>query len=169
MDHCTTAWIFTDLMHAQKGPISFAANPGGIGKHGGCCTFFHNELQKQILASQNGTRVPAVHCFTVGNLGFYEFTRMPFRLCNTPGTFQCLMQNTLGELNLTYCIIYLDDVIVLWHAEEEYLEHLCIMFECFREFNLKLKPSKSSFSQRSSTWCIMYPMKGSAPAGKMCM
>ena len=50
--------------------------------------------------------------FLVSNLGFYEFTRMPFGLCNVPVTFQHLMQNTLGELNLTYCIIYLDDVIV---------------------------------------------------------
>ena len=50
--------------------------------------------------------------FTVGNLGFYEFTCMPFRLCNAPATFQHLMQNTLGELNLTYCMIYLDDVII---------------------------------------------------------
>ena len=29
--------------------------------------------------------------FMVGNLGFYEFTRMPFGLCNTPVTFQHLM------------------------------------------------------------------------------
>ena len=50
--------------------------------------------------------------FTVGNLGFYEFTCMLFRLCNAPATFQHLMQNTLGELNLTYCVIYLDNVIV---------------------------------------------------------
>ena len=84
--------------------------------------------------------------FTVGNLGFYEFTRMPFGLCNMPMTFQCLMQNALGELNLTYCVIYLDDVIV-FGCTEEHLEHLRIVLECFREFNLKLKPSKCSFFQ----------------------
>ena len=28
--------------------------------------------------------------FTVGNLGFYEFTRMPFGLCNTPATSSTL-------------------------------------------------------------------------------
>ena len=67
----------------------------------------------------------------VGNLGFYEFTRMPFGLCNTPATFQCLMQNILGELNLMYCVIYLDDVIVCGHTEEEHLEHLHIVFKRF--------------------------------------
>ena len=72
---------------------------------------------------------------------------MHFGLCNTPVTFQHLMQNTLGELNLTYCIIYLDDVIIFGHTEEEHLEHLWVVFECFREFNLKLKPSKCSFFQ----------------------
>ena len=56
--------------------------------------------------------------FMVGNLGFYEFTRIPLGLCNMPTTFQHLMQNTLGALNLTYCIIYLDDVIVFGWTEE---------------------------------------------------
>ena len=62
--------------------------------------------------------------FTMGNLGFYEFTQMPFGLCNAPATFQRLMQNTLGELNLTYCVIYPTDVIVFGCTEEEHLEHL---------------------------------------------
>ena len=83
--------------------------------------------------------------FTVGNLGFYEFTCMLFGLCNVPVMFQCLMQNTLGELNLMYCVIYLDDVIVFGCTKEEYLECLPIVFKRFREFNLKLKPSKCSF------------------------
>ena len=72
--------------------------------------------------------------FMMGNLGF--------RLCNALVTFQHLMQNILGDLNLMYCMIYLDDVIIFGHMGEEHLEHLCMVFERFREFNLKLKPSK---------------------------
>ena len=90
--------------------------------------------------------------FMVGNLGFYEFTRMLFGLCNALATFQHLMQNTFGELNLMYCVIYLEDVIVFGRTEEEHLKHLCMVFERFREFNLKLKPSKCSFFQSE----IMY-------------
>ena len=85
--------------------------------------------------------------FTVGNLRFYKFTHVLFGLCNAPVTFQHLMQNTLGKLNLMYCVICLDDVIIFGCMEEEHMEHLCIVFERFREFNLKLKPSKCSFFQ----------------------
>ena len=62
--------------------------------------------------------------FTVGSMGVYEFLRMPYGLCNAPATFQCLMQNCLGELNLTYALIYLDDVIVYSKTEEEHLVRL---------------------------------------------
>ena len=50
--------------------------------------------------------------FMVGSVGVYEFLRMSYGLCNAPTMFQRLMQNCLGELNLTYALIYLDDVIV---------------------------------------------------------
>ena len=66
--------------------------------------------------------------FMVGNLGFYEFTCMPFGLCDAPMTFQRLMQNTLGELNLTYSMIYLRDVVV-FDCMEEHLECLHIVFK----------------------------------------
>ena len=56
--------------------------------------------------------------FTVGNLGFFKCDRMPFGLCNAPATFQWLMQNCMGELNLIYCLIYLDDLIVFSQMED---------------------------------------------------
>ena len=83
--------------------------------------------------------------FTVGSMGVYEFLHMPYGLCNAPATFQRLMQNCLGELNLTYTLIYLDDFIVYSHTEEEHLTQLRAVFERFRESGLKLKPSKCNF------------------------
>ena len=86
--------------------------------------------------------------FTVGSMGIFEFLRMLYGLCNTPATFQWLMQNCLGELNLTYALIYLDDVIVFSRTEEEHLTRLRAVFEHFREHGLKLKPSKCHFLQK---------------------
>ena len=90
--------------------------------------------------------------FTVGSMGVYEFLRMPYVLCNALATFQRLMQNCLGELNLTYALIYLDDVIVFSRTEEEHLHCLRVVFGQFLEHGLKLKPSKCHFLQDQITF-----------------
>ena len=82
--------------------------------------------------------------FTVGNLGFFDCDRMPFGLCNAPANFQQLMQNCMGELNLIYCLIYLDDLIVFMQTVEEHLHQLHVIFYQLREYNLNMKPSKCS-------------------------
>ena len=105
--------------------------------------------------------------FMVGNHGFYEFTPMPFGLCNALATFQHLMQNTLGELNLAYCVIYLDNVIVFGRTKEEHLERLHVVFERFLEFNLKLKPSKCSFFQSEIVYLAHHiSWRGILPSGE---
>ena len=80
--------------------------------------------------------------FTLGSMGLYECESMPFGLCNAPPTFQRLMQNCLGELNLTYCLIHLDDVIVFSDMPEEHLRRMHVVFDRLCEHGLKLKPSK---------------------------
>ena len=89
--------------------------------------------------------------FTVGSMGVYEFLRMLYRLCNAPVTFQRLMQNCLGELNLSYALIYLDDMMVFSRTEEERLHRLRVVFSWFPENGLKLKPSKCHFLQDEIT------------------
>ena len=54
------------------------------------------------------------------------------------------MQNCMGELNLIYCLIYLDDLIVFSQMEEEHLHWLHVIFDWLREYKLKLKTSKCS-------------------------
>ena len=48
----------------------------------------------------------------------------------------------MGELNFIYCLIYLDNLIVFLQTAEEHLHCLRVVFDCLREYNLKLKPSK---------------------------
>ena len=62
------------------------------------------------------------------------------------------MQSCLRELNLTYCLIYLNDVIVYAKDEEEHLDRLRTVFERFRRDNLKLKPSKCNLFQKEITY-----------------
>ena len=88
----------------------------------------------------------------VGSLGFFECECMPLGLCNVPATFHFLMQNCLGELNLPYCLIYLDDVITFSKDEDQHLDRIRFIFNWFQAENLRLKPSKCNLSgMRSHT------------------
>ena len=70
---------------------------------------------------------------------------MPFGASNAPATFQRLIENCLGDLNLRWCVVYLDDIIVYGKSPEEILERLGAVFEKLRKAGLKLKPSKCEF------------------------
>ena len=85
--------------------------------------------------------------FTVGPLGFYEYNRMPFGLVNAPATFQRLMTVCMGDLNLTECLLYLDDIIVFSKSFESHLQRLEHVFQRLKDHGLKLKPSKCTFFQ----------------------
>ena len=56
------------------------------------------------------------------------------------------------ELNLTYCLIYLDDIVIFSQTAEEHLHSLCIFFDWFREHNLKLKLPKCDFFRNKITY-----------------
>ena len=72
----------------------------------------------------------------------YEWTVMPFSLCNAPSTFARLMELVLKGLHWKICLIYLDDVIVMGCTFEEELEQLKEMFEQLARAGLQLKPKK---------------------------
>ena len=137
---CLNAWMKKDLhpfSHIQEALESMV----------GSAHFSSMDFKSGFWQIKMAPESQQYTAFTVGNLGFYEFTCQLFGLCNAPATFQHLMQNTLGKLNLTYCVIYLDDVIIFGHTKEEHLEHLRIVFKRFWEFNLKLNPTKCLFFQ----------------------
>ena len=97
--------------------------------------------------------------FTLGNLGFFKCDHMPFGLYNAPAMFQWLMQNCLGELNLIYCFIYLDDIVVFLQTAEEHLHCLWVVFDWFREHNWKLKPLKCNLFREEITYLAHWVSK----------
>lgn len=86
--------------------------------------------------------------FTVGPLGFYEYVKMPFGLSNSPATYQRLMEECLGDYNMTICLIYLDDLIIFSENFEQHLQRLDLILTRLKECGLKLSADKCFFLQK---------------------
>lgn len=85
--------------------------------------------------------------FSVGSLGFFQFQRMPFGLCNSGSTFQRLMESVLCGLTMKTCLVYIDDIVVFAETKEELYRRLQEVFNRLVSANLTLKPKKCSFFQ----------------------
>ena len=103
----------------------------------------------QVKVSEDSRQYTA---FTVGSMGVYEFLCMPYSLCNMQAMCQHLMQNCLSELNLSFAMVYLDNVIVYSETPEDHLTRLQAVFDCFAHHGLKLKPSKCHFFKEEITY-----------------
>lgn len=78
--------------------------------------------------------------------GLYEFRVMPFGLCNSPATFQRLIDTILSGLIPKSCMVYIDDVLVIGKTFAEHLDHLREVFKRLRDAGLKLKLAKCQFA-----------------------
>ncbi|GBM73773.1 Retrovirus-related Pol polyprotein from transposon 297 [Araneus ventricosus] len=89
--------------------------------------------------------------FTTGQ-GLWQFKVMPFGLCNTPATFERLMETVLRGLSSEACLVYLDDIIIVGRTFEEHLNNLRKVFHRLQKANLKLSPKKCRFFQKEVTY-----------------
>ena len=76
------------------------------------------------------------------HLAFMNVRQCLFGATNAPATFQRLMDNCLGELNMNWCIVYLDDIIIYSQDAASHIERLEAVFWKLAKAGLKLKPSK---------------------------
>ena len=80
--------------------------------------------------------------------GLYEYTKMPFGLCNAPGTFERLMERVLLKLQWHVAVLYLDDIIVYGKDWKEHLRNLELVFQRISGAGLKLKPKKCKLARK---------------------
>ena len=75
---------------------------------------------------------------------------MAYGLCNGPATFQRAIQLVLRGLLWDVALAYLDDVISLGDDFDHSMQVLREVLGRFKKYNLKLKPKKCAFMQKSA-------------------
>ena len=85
----------------------------------------------------------------ISRKGLYEFKVLPFGLCNSPATFERLIEIVLAGLHWETCLVYLDDIIVCGKTFEDMVKNLDEVFSRLQQAGLKLKARKCHlFAQR---------------------
>lgn len=77
--------------------------------------------------------------------GLYEYSHLPFGVCNGLATFQRLMQVTMSDLVLQIMPVYLDDMLVYSQSFEDHLVRLEKVLQRLKETRLKVKVKKCHF------------------------
>ena len=109
----------------------------------GSTVFTRLDLQKgyyQILmASKDVSKTDNITPF-----GMFEFFRLPFGLGNAGNTFQCMMDQILG--NLSHCFVYIDDILIFSPDLTFHIQHLQDVLELCRAHCLTICLGKCEFA-----------------------
>jgi hypothetical protein len=81
--------------------------------------------------------------------GLFEFTVMPFGLCNASATFERCMENVLRGLCWTDCLVYIDDIITAGKDIRQTAHRTALVYERLIQARLKLRPDKCHLFQTS--------------------
>ena len=79
--------------------------------------------------------------------GSYEYCVLPMGLCNAPGTFMQLMNETFRDMLDRSVLVFLDDILVFSRTKEEHMQHLRAVLTRLREQKLYAKLSKCEFAR----------------------
>ena len=77
--------------------------------------------------------------------GSFEYVVLPMGLCNAPGTFMQLMNDTFRDLLDKIVLVFLDDILIFSRTAEEHEKHVRIVLERLRASKLYAKRSKCEF------------------------
>ena len=78
--------------------------------------------------------------------GLFEYLVMPFGLCNAPGTFQSVINETLREYLDQFCSAYLDDVLIYSEDETEHEANVNKVLEKLGKAGMYVDIKKCAFN-----------------------
>ncbi|GKE92726.1 reverse transcriptase domain-containing protein, partial [Tanacetum coccineum] len=77
--------------------------------------------------------------------GIYCYSKMPFGLRNAGATYQRLVDKAFHKQVGRNLEVYVDDLVIKSHTEEEITRDIEETFKKLREINMKLNPKKCTF------------------------
>src|SRR5258708_5474390 len=83
------------------------------------------------------------------NEGLFEYLIMPFGLTNAPAAFQGFIQWVLWEHLGIFCMVYLDDILIFSHSQEEHNGHVRKVLHALREHGLLTSVDECEFDQEA--------------------
>jgi len=79
--------------------------------------------------------------------GLYEYTMMPFGLCNTTSTFQSMIKDVFRDMLDVGVIAYMNDILINTETVEQHVTLVSWVMERVRQARLWVSIKKSSFHQ----------------------
>ncbi|KAJ1116405.1 hypothetical protein NDU88_004617 [Pleurodeles waltl] len=77
--------------------------------------------------------------------GLFEYTVMPFGLCNAPAAFQFFLNDVLREYLDIFAIVYIDDILIYSDNENQHVQHVKKILAALRKHHLYCKLTKCEF------------------------
>lgn len=84
--------------------------------------------------------------------GLFEYTVLPFGLCNVPGTFQRMVNSIFGTAVNKFVVVYLDDILIFSRTRQEHEEHVKWVMDKLRENKLYGSAKKCEFYTESTEY-----------------
>lgn len=85
----------------------------------------------------------------VEHQGPFKYTRMPFRLKNTPATFQCSTSVILSLATLQHAPVYIDNIIIFSSMREEHPRHIDEVLRLIMMDGVRIKLKRCHFYSKS--------------------
>ena len=90
----------------------------------------------------------------------FEFLVMPYGLVNGQAMLQCQVDNLLAGLLWIIRLCFVDDFNVFSKSSTDHLHHLHLVFDRFRQDNLKFNPDKCNLFKESTQYLGYIVTKG---------
>ena len=114
----------------------------------GACTFTALDL----AAGYHQIPIPEHECERTAFFGeseLWEYTVMPFGLCNAPGVFTAAATRILDKYINVFVLAYLDDISMYSKTPEEHLNHVRLVLDEFKECKIVCRAHKCRFNRLS--------------------